>query len=72
MKAIVKPYSAVFIFGLRDEDDKKYLHRNIKEDVEWNERMLNILNNLKNCIWDIETDEEWNLIDPEEKLLPLF
>ena len=59
MKAIVKPYSTVFIFGLRDEDDKKYFHRNKKEDIEWNERMLNILNNLKNCIWDIETDEEY-------------
>ena len=59
MKAITKPYSVVFIFGIRDEEDKKYFERNKKDNVEWNERMFNILNNLRCTILDIERYPEY-------------
>lgn len=59
MKAITKPYSVVFIFGIRDEEDKKYFERNKKDNVEWNERMFNILNNLRCAILDIERYSEY-------------
>lgn len=50
----VKPHVAVFIIG-EDIEDKKYISKHFTA-LDITEKMVNVSNNIKNCIYELEVD----------------